>query len=258
MEILLGTVFVASLLGSLHCIGMCGPIALIASSNPSSNSKIGPTIAYSLGRLLAYATVGALFGALGHALNAGTSLASWQQTATYVAGILMIVVGGISLARCYGAKIKLPTFVQPIQQLLQSGFRRAKGLPPYTRAFVIGGLASLMPCGWLYTFAIAAAGTGSPIWGSALMATFWAGTVPIMVALTIGFDSISGRIQKRVPSIMATLVIFVGFFTIFHRAPVALASEPFKVIHDREQIINQLNRVDHTKLPCCCGESSDR
>ena len=135
MHILLGTVFLASLLGSLHCVGMCGPFALLASSNNNADtSRHVGTIAYSFGRLVSYSIVGAIFGSLGLALNAGVSFTQWQQTATYVAGAVMIVVGGIALARCIGYPIKLPTFMQPVQILLQAGFQKTKQLPPVPRA----------------------------------------------------------------------------------------------------------------------------
>ena len=86
MLILLGTVFLASLLGSLHCVGMCGPFALLASSNPRGRSAaVVPTMAYSLGRLITYSVIGLIFGGLGMAINRGSAINQWQQTATYLA-----------------------------------------------------------------------------------------------------------------------------------------------------------------------------
>lgn len=260
MGILLGTVFVASLLGSLHCVGMCGPFALLASADPERRkSAVLPTAAYSFGRLVTYSIVGAIFGTLGMALNAGSSFSNWQQSATYVAGALMVVVGIIALARCLGWKIKLPRIMSPFQKVLQSGFRKTREMQPVNRALVIGLLTSLMPCGWLYTFAITAAGTGSPLWGAVLMATFWAGTVPIMTALMLGFDRIGASIQKHVPVAMASLVIAVGFFTIVYRAPIAMASDQFTVVNGNENLVQQVTSIDHEELPCCnCTESDDR
>jgi sulfite exporter TauE/SafE len=252
MIVLLGTVFVASLLGSLHCVGMCGPFALLAGANSErKKSAVVPTLAYSGGRLVTYSIVGLVFGSLGLALNnSGMSFASWQQTATYVAGGLMILVGVISLARYFGVRIKLPRVFSPMQRLLQSGFARTKALPPVQRAFAIGALTSLMPCGWLYTFAITAAGTGSPIWGVVVMAVFWVGTVPIMAALMLGVDRIGTALQKRLPVVMASLVILIGLFTLVYRAPVAIGSEP-RIVSGMDELTQQLSNVDHESLPCC-------
>lgn len=258
MYILLTTVFVSSLLGSVHCVGMCGPFALMAgsASTPDRRPKLGPTAAYSFGRLVTYTIVGVIFGFAGMALNLGTSFANWQQSATYVAGALMIVVGSIALARQIGVRVRLPKAFKPMQKLLQAGFGRTKALPPISRALAIGALSSLMPCGWLYTFAITAAGTGSPLWGGAVMMVFWAGTVPIMTALILGFNRIGHAFQKRIPVAMATLVIAIGSFTLIYRAPVALGGDT-NVVSGTEQLAENLRNIDHSKLPCCHCDQDD-
>lgn len=254
MWILLGTVFVASLLGSLHCVGMCGPFALIAGNTADKRiPAMLPTTCYSLGRLVTYTVVGVIFGALGMTLNRGTSFAPWQQTATYVAGGLMIGVGLVALARQLGWKVRLPNVAGPLQKLLQSQYRKVVSQPPLRRALLIGALTCLMPCGWLYTFAIVAAGTGSPLWGAAVMAVFWAGTAPIMVALALGLNKIGKSFQKRIPVAMAALVILVGVFTIAVRAPVAIGGET-KIAEGTEGMVEQVREVDHSELPCCGGK----
>lgn len=257
MELLLGSVFVASLLGSLHCVGMCGPFALLAGSNVNGKSTVGPTLAYSLGRLVSYSTVGAVFGLLGMAINNGTNFANWQQGATYLAGGLMVAVGAIALARHIGFVIPLPKAFLPIQRLLQKGFQSTNGMQPFPRALMIGALTSIMPCGWLYTFAITAAGTGSPVWGAVLMAVFWAGTVPILVALMLGFQKVGASFRQHVPVIMAALVIAVGVFTIAYRAPVSLEMNA-KVVSGSRQLVEQVNQIDHETLPCCSDKKNSK
>ncbi|MCP4477195.1 MAG: sulfite exporter TauE/SafE family protein [Planctomycetaceae bacterium] len=259
MWTLWGTVFIASLVGSLHCVGMCGPFALLAgASGESRGSSILPSVVYSLGRLMTYSIVGLVFGAFGMALNNGVSFASWQQGATYAAGGLMISVGLISLARYLGVSIRLPGRLLPIAKLLQAGFARTQSLPRLQRAFSIGALTSLMPCGWLYTFAIAAAGTGSPTQGLIVMVVFWAGTVPIMVALMLGVDRIGFSVRSRLPVVMASLVIAIGVFTLARRAPVRLG-EFVPVSGGTELVIEQVQNIDHQALPCCqSSEGADQ
>ncbi len=255
MWMLLGSVFVASLLGSLHCVGMCGPFAMIAGGKGErKNSAMSGTFAYSCGRLITYAIVGAIFGTLGLALNQGVSFSSWQQTATYVAGGLMIVVGVIALARQLGWKINMPGFGTGIQRLLKRFFDKAIDRPPIQKAFMIGALSSLMPCGWLYTFAIVAAGTGSPITGSLVMIVFWAGTVPIMVGVVFGVARLSVAIQRKIPAAMAAMVILIGVFTIAFRAPIAIGDESV-VIQEPMSLIDQVNNIDQEQLPCCSDEN---
>jgi uncharacterized protein len=255
MNILLGTVFIASLLGSLHCVGMCGPFALLAGSNARSRAAaVVPTFAYSFGRLLTYSLMGVIFGWLGLAINqtSGT-FHQWQQAATWIAGSLMIVAGGISLLRWWGVSIRLPSMAQPLQRTLKYFFQKTLALKPLPKAITIGMLTSLMPCGWLYTFAITAAGTGSPWNGWLLMVAFWAGTVPIMAALMLGLNRIGQPIQRPLPAIMAGLVIFLGLFTLTFRAPVNLTelSEKIPLIENRETLVQQVGTIDQSQLPCC-------
>lgn len=251
MWVLLSSVFVVSLLGSLHCVGMCGPFALLAGTNPENRTAAkAATAAYSLGRLLTYTAVGLLFGGLGMALNRGLGFASWQQAATYLAGGLMVLIGAIALGRQWGLRLQLPILVGPLQKKLAWGMARTKLMPPVRRALLIGALTSLMPCGWLYTFAIMAAGTGSPFWGGGLMAVFWAGTVPVMTLLMFGYHRFSLKLQRQLPTVMATLVVLIGLFTIVHRAPVVLGNE-WVVATQIDELTQQVDRLDQTQLPCC-------
>ncbi len=251
MGVLLGTVFVASLLGSLHCVGMCGPFALMAGSSGAGNgSAWRGTVCYSLGRLVTYTAVGLIFGSLGMALNRGTAFAPWQQTATYAAGGLMIVVGLIALARQIGWQVRLPSMAGHLQKLLQSRFQTVRRQPPLRKAFLIGALTCLMPCGWLYTFAIVAAGTGDPAQGAMVMLVFWLGTVPVMVTLAVGLGRLGQSVQRRIPVAMASLVILVGLFTIAFRAPVVVGSDQ-PVASSPQQLVDQVRETDQQSLPCC-------
>lgn len=259
MWVLLGSVFAASLLGSLHCVGMCGPFAMLASSSEERKSVLAPTAAYSLGRLSTYSLVGVVFGSLGMALNqsiaavGGVSLSSIQQIATMAAGGLMIAVGVIALARQLGWRVHLPNGFRWLQTILKNGFGVVRKQPRIRKAFLIGALSCLMPCGWLYTFAIVAAGTGSPWMGGLTMISFWAGTVPIMVALMLGAGKLGSAFQQKVPVAMAILVILIGCFTIFYRAPVAIGGD-LTVVDQKDALIQQVQSVDHEELPCCSGK----
>ncbi|MBL8889491.1 MAG: sulfite exporter TauE/SafE family protein [Planctomycetaceae bacterium] len=280
MYALLTTVFVASLLGSLHCVGMCGPFALLAGTGDGRRFRAAPTVAYSLGRLTSYTVVGALFGGLGLALNHGVPYGSWQQTGTLVAGMLMLAVGTIALARQCGVIVKLPRMAGPLEKSLGAVIRFGRSLTPIRRAALIGLASSLMPCGWLYVFALAAASTASPVWGGLVMAVFWAGTVPIMAALGLGWGRLSGKFQAKVPIIMAMMVILIGVFTMVQRSPIDWNAVVVRdqVVHadDRPssnafegstpatlvapatpaEAIRQIQSLDHDQLPCCQGKNA--
>ncbi len=107
---LIGTVFVASLFGSLHCVGMCGPLAMLASSHSSARKNhrsvnLAAVIAYHASRILAYAMAGALVGLIGAGIQETGSLLGLQRLAARLAGGSMLVIGSCRLrdwpvARC--------------------------------------------------------------------------------------------------------------------------------------------------------------
>ena len=119
----------------------------------------------------------------------------------------------------------------------------------------IGLFTTLMPCGWLYTFAIVAAGTGSPLTGMLVMVAFWAGTLPVMTVVVLGAGSMRGRgrwIQAQLPLIMSLLVILTGAFTIVFRGTVSSIGSQ-AVVSGVESLADQVEALDPNELPCCCG-----
>ncbi len=265
MSGLLAAVFVASLLGSLHCVGMCGPFAIMAGTHRSlpmaanqlqsvNRKQWSATVAsYHLGRLLTYLILGIASGFAGMAIDFGGDLAGWQQTATYLAGGLMIAVGGVSLARQAGWRICSPNFVKPIVGAIQRGFRSVSSWPPVWRSLAIGSLTTWMPCGWLYVFVIAAAGVADPWYSALLMITFWAGSIPILVVVALGASTLTSHRGINVSLITALLVIGIGVFTLLFRAPVSLPTNA-KITHDLREIQQQVEQVEQEELPCCAGK----
>jgi uncharacterized protein len=258
MLTLLSTVFVASILGSVHCVGMCGPFALLATTDPQHRRSVtGPAVLYSIGRLITYASVGAIFGTFGYALSlgvnvlGGVSLTTIQRVMTTGAGILMIAIGTLAIARYAGINFRLAKFDRLFHAIIQPIYKRLKNASVLQRSFLIGATSCLLPCGWLYTFAIVAAGTGNPLSGALVMTVFWAGTVPIMLALMCGAKKLGQPILKRLPALTAVLVIIVGICTITYRSPIAMGIE--SVSKDSpESLVENVKGVDQSELPCCC------
>jgi sulfite exporter TauE/SafE len=91
---------------------------------------------------------------------------------------------------------------------------RIKTRRPARRAWLIGALTGLIPCGWLWAFVIAAAGTGSPISGGLTMFAFWLGTVPAMVGLLRITGPLLARVRARMPAITAVALIAIGLGTL--------------------------------------------
>lgn len=248
-------VLMASLFGSLHCAGMCGPLVAFAIGAPETRSYAGRAvlqIAYHGGRLVTYALLGAICGALGAALDLGGSVLGLQRVAAVLAGAMMIAVGVFAMLRYGGVTlphIGLPAF---LQRLVVVGQRAASGLRPLPRAVAIGLLTALLPCGWLYAFAIIAAGAGSAAWGAAVMAAFWAGTVPVLVSLGVGVQALTGALGRRLPLATALILVVLGLYTVGDR--LLLPAGAFEPLAERLQgrdVQQQLQAVEQTTPPCC-------
>lgn len=217
---LIGAVLTASVLGSLHCAGMCGGLMFFALGSDKDTKKRARArlqCAYHGGRLLTYTLLGAIAGAVGQAINFGGSYIGLQRAAAIFAGALMIGFGLITLARLRGVKIRHVGVPAPLRRLVERGQRAAFGLTPFKRALTVGLLTTLLPCGWLYAFAFTAAGTASPLWGALTMLAFWAGTLPVMVSLGAGIQMLTGPLHARLPLITASAVVVVGVMTAMGR-----------------------------------------
>ncbi len=221
MLILIGTVLTASLVGSLHCAGMCGGLMLFAlgadAKDQSKHSKLKLQSAYHGGRLTTYTLLGVIAGTIGQALDFGGSFIGYQRAAAMFAGVFMIGFGLIALARIKGLRIKHLRPPKFMQRAVENGQRLAFSLTPFKRAMTIGLLTTLLPCGWLYAFAFTAAGTGSPIWGGLTMSVFWLGTLPVMASLGAGIQMFAGPLHAKIPAISACAVVLVGAFTAMGR-----------------------------------------
>lgn len=248
----LGAVIVASLLGSLHCAGMCGGLVLFAVGADGKLAKRTPLhIAYHAGRGLAYTVLGIAAGTVGAATDLAATINGNLRVSALIAGVLMIAMGLVTLAQnsgIMGLHTRLPG---PFKRLAETAHRKAFALPPLHRAAAVGLLTPLLPCGWLYAFAIVAAGTGSPIIGAAVMVAFWTGTLPLMGSLGLGLQTLTGPLRRRLPAITSVIVVILGVFTAMGRVgvPTAIAMDlPDGPL--REQV-RAAAGLSHEDLPCC-------
>ncbi|TWT66836.1 hypothetical protein Pla123a_45340 [Posidoniimonas polymericola] len=242
-------VLIASLLGSLHCAGMCGPFVAFAVNDSGDTPQTRLHLAYHLGRLATYMLLGAAAGAAGALVDLTSTLAGLQPLAMAAAGGLMVLFGLLELARVAGLRLRHTKPPAVWVKTVQAGQRVALTLPPVRRALAIGLLTTLLPCGWLYAFAITAAGTGQPLAGAVVMAVFWVGTLPMLISLGMGLRAAMGVLGSRMPAITAAALIGVGVFTLVGRAgldPASLARAA-AAAEDSEELV-----PDPTELPPCC------
>ncbi len=205
-SIALTAIFASSIVGSLHCVAMCGPLVGLGGAHTARLALV-----HSLGRLVTYATIGMLAGAIGRAVDLAGDLAFVQRVATILAGVAILAWGGVQLATALGWR---RSTTSRLGTAFSTGLVRIRSRPPALRAWLTGVLTGLLPCGWLWAFAIAAAGTGSVAHGGGVMVAFWAGTVPAMLGvMTIG-GSLLARLRARMPAITAITLIVLGIGTL--------------------------------------------
>ncbi len=205
-------------LGSFgHCIGMCGGIVLAYSSikiEPQSSklSKSASHLLYSFGRIFTYTLLGALFGALGGVVTFSNNA---NGTLLVLAGIVM-VLAGLSLM----GKIKFLTVIEHTfssSKLYKDAFKTILNSKSNFSFFVLGMLNGLLPCGFVYFFAITAAATASPLYGALVMFVFGLSTIPAMFGLGFLSSMASATsFRNMMMSLSSVAVILYGLFTIYN------------------------------------------
>jgi sulfite exporter TauE/SafE len=247
---LLATVFVASLLGSLHCVGMCGGfVAFYSGTDGSGGSRrLLSHAAYSGGRLAAYSILGLAAGAVGAALDLAGSVAGVQRIAAIVAGVVMVLWGVFALLQIGGVKVFKHGSGSSISKWLGRGISMVGQRPPVVKAATVGLLSGVLPCGWLWAFVVTAAGTGSALGGVAVMTAFWAGTVPVLLALGLGAQLVGVPLRRHIPAITAVILVALGLYAIIGR-PTTVSAAVEKHQHAAEVVPSP-----DDPPPCCDGD----
>jgi uncharacterized protein len=204
----LWTAFVLGLVGSLHCAGMCGPLALALpqTGNPGLSFSAG-RLAYNLGRVVTYCLLGLVFGLLGKTLF----LAGIQRWVSIALGLTLLF--GLFASR----KLVLLKPVTALVNWLKSKMSVLLRRRSFVALATLGLLNGLLPCGLVYVAAAGATATGGLLSGALYMAAFGAGTVPMMLAISLSGKlvpfSLRLKLQKAIPVsvfILATLLILRG------------------------------------------------
>ncbi|HXK19776.1 MAG TPA: sulfite exporter TauE/SafE family protein [Polyangiaceae bacterium] len=210
-------VVTAGALGSLHCVGMCGGLIAVASEGSrGTRQRLSVQLVYQTGRLASYLTLGAAAGGLGRALDLAGRAAGIGKVAAIVAGCTMLLWGLLAMLEAGGIKSRLPQFrLLPRSVLTWLGGLRER--PPLLRAALLGSASALLPCGFLYGFALAAAGTGSVARGTAVMAALWLGNLPALLGFGFALSGALSRLRRHLPLLSAATLFGLGVFTLSER-----------------------------------------
>jgi len=207
----------AGALGSLHCVGMCGGLIAVASEGScGSRQRLSVQLVYQSGRLLSYLALGLIAGSLGRALDLAGHAAGIGKAAAIVAGATMVLWGLLAMLEAGGVRRRLPRLrLLPERVLTWLGGLRDR--PPVVRAAVLGGASALLPCGFLYGFALAAAATGSAGRGAAVMAAFWLGNLPALLGFGFVLSGALSKLRRHLPLLSAATLFGLGVFTLTDR-----------------------------------------
>jgi sulfite exporter TauE/SafE len=174
------TAFLIGLLGSFHCIGMCGPIAIALPVPKSSNlSFITGRILYNLGRVVTYSFLGALLGLLGGRI----ALAGAQQVVSIVLGFVIIIA--VLLPQKYKNYFAQHPITQKLAQPLKANIGVLFKKGTFSAMFLIGILNGFLPCGFVYIGLAGSITSGDAASGAAVMVLFGLGTVPVMFTASV-------------------------------------------------------------------------
>ena len=202
---MLYSAFIFGILGSFHCIGMCGPIAFmlpVSRNNPLK--KFFQVFLYHFGRLFSYSIIGLAFGLVGKSLY----LFGFQQQLSIAAGVLMIAVVILP-----SKKLQKFNFSSPIYKVIgriKSSLGNALKKKTPDTFFIIGFLNGFLPCGLVYMAVFGALATQSLYEGSLYMILFGLGTIPLMTTSVYVGGVVGGAIKKRVHRLIPVFVVLVG------------------------------------------------
>ena len=196
---------ILGLMGSLHCVGMCGPIAFMLPVDRNNNlKKIFQITLYHTGRLLAYGLIGLVFGLLGK----GLYVFGMQQKLSIIIGILMIVVVLIPYKTFSKYNFSKPLF-RIISRIKSRLGKELKKKSPDT-FLTIGFLNGFLPCGLVYMALFGAIAMGNALEGGLYMVLFGLGTVPLMTTAIYMSGFLKRSVKQRIQQLIPVFVVVIG------------------------------------------------
>jgi sulfite exporter TauE/SafE len=207
MEIVSG--FLVGIMGSAHCAGMCGPIALaLPTGGKTGWPLLAGRVMYNAGRIVTYALLGLIVGAIGK----GVALLGYQQALSIALGVLLILSSlAPAAARRFLPRLPWAGAVQSrVSDALGSLFRRRS----VAALFLAGVLNGFLPCGFVVAGLAGAATTGSEAAGALFMSGFGAGTVPIMLGLSLAGYRLPAGFRTRLVAALPWFGVLLGVLLI--------------------------------------------
>ena len=234
------TAFTIGLVGSLHCLGMCGPIAIgIPLDNDNWTKKAFGALLYNLGRIITYGVLGAIFGLLGR----GIQLAGLQQWASIGIGIAMIV--SVLFPVVFRKKIKFDKIFTGYASRLIGSFKNLFTKSSLSSLLLIGLLNGLLPCGLVYMAIAGALNTNDMMMGVAFMVMFGIGTTPALLALSLAGNVVSSQFKAKARKVIPVFIVILGILFILRGMNLGIPYVSPK--SHKLEVKQEMNTME----PCC-------
>ncbi len=192
-------VFVASILGSTHCVTMCGPIAI------TINNSSGYMRLYHIGRLISYLALGIIAGLLGETFL--------SNNAPIISTISIILISTFFIYTGYRLVMGKPLEFLPartISYLISKPTKWSMSQNRPVKSLALGVVNGFLPCGWVYIFVIGAVATKNPLYSAAILFIFWLGTLPALSAFPYLYKKTLSRAPKRLAILAGIVLIVIG------------------------------------------------
>ena len=203
-------VFMAGVLGSGHCVGMCGALVSGFFMNRSHHDYL-PYLAYHMARLGVYTLIGIVAASFGFAVVSSGMVGKLQGFLQFIIGaiVIMLAAGILGLSPWQGSVRLLP------MDLLQKGFRKAAASGRIKGAMIGGMLNGFVPCPLTFAMAVSVTSAATPFQGGLTMLIFGVGTLPTMLFVSVAFGKIGTRYRNYMLKGAAVIMIIMGANTMF-------------------------------------------
>ncbi len=225
--------FFIGFIGSFHCVGMCGAIALSlpVKSLPIHQRNFG-LILYNLGRVITYSFIGVLFGLIGRTFYLG----GLQKTISIVIGVCILIYLVITFLFNKSVNVK---FIDKFNFKVQSILSKYLSKQQLKNTFIIGLLNGLLPCGMVYFALAGALASGSIINGILFMMMFGLGTIPLMLLVSFLGIFVNVAVRNTIKKIVPYFMLIMGILFI-------LRGLNLNIPYISPVIENSINKV----IPC--------
>ena len=205
----MGTIFLAALtlgmIGSFHCIGMCGPLAFsLPLKNNNDVAKFAGSFIYNLGRIITYSLLGLLFGLAGKSF----SIFGFQQMLSVIVGTTILIF--IFMPKKWGFNKETNNIVIRYSATIRKALGKLFFNKNYYSLLAIGLLNGLLPCGLIYMAVAAALATADPLKSAFFMAIFGLGTLPVMWSVSFFGNYIGIGLRQKIRSSYPIIMVLMA------------------------------------------------